>query len=435
MVDYPLVFRLRQQPSAPPIGNVPEEVENQLSQLTLGNKIQPGQSVAIGVGSRGIANLQFIVKAIVAHLKRLEAQPFIVPAMGSHGGGTAEGQQEILESYGVTESFCGCPIRASMKTVIVCQVTEGFPVHFDAQAYAADHVVVCNRIKTHTQFIGDVESGLMKMMLIGLGKQEGAKIYHRAIKDYSFGQIVRSVTAEVLKKCSIVAGVGIVENGACQTAQIEAVSPEQLVEREQVLLIQAKQWMAQLPFNRADILLIDEIGKNISGTGFDLSLVGRKHLVHQAADEEYPKVKMIALRDLTEQSHGNAEGSGLAEFCRTRLLEKKDVHVTRVNAVTSGHLTGAMVPLDYPTDQEMMEVMLGQIGLTGPPDAKLMWIRNTREISEVECSAAYLSEARERDDLTILSDLRPLHFDASGNLSDQHMNTTPVNGSPAKSPN
>ncbi|MBI83173.1 MAG: [Fe-S]-binding protein [Planctomycetaceae bacterium] len=424
MVDYPLVFRLRQQPPAPPIANVPDEVENQLSQLALENKIQPGQSVAIGVGSRGIANLKFIVKAIVAHLKRLEAQPFIVPAMGSHGGGTAAGQQEILESYGVTESFCGCPIRAGMKTVIVCQVSEGFPVHFAAEAYAADHVVVCNRIKTHTQFVGDVESGLMKMMLIGLGKQEGAKVYHRAIKDYSFGQIVRRVTAEVLKKCSIVAGVGIVENGACQTALIEAVSPEQLVEREQALLTQAKQWMARLPFNLADILLIDEIGKNISGTGFDSSLVGRKYLVHQAADQEYPKIKMIALRDLTEQSHGNAEGAGLAEFCRTRLLEKKDVQVTRVNAVTSGHLSGAMVPLDYPTDQEMVEVMLGQIGLRAPADAKLMWIRNTRELSEVECSAAYLPEARERDDLTILSDLRPLHFDASGNLSDQHMNAT-----------
>ena len=190
------------------------------------------------------------------------------------------------------------------------------------------------------------------------------------------------------------------------------------------MLIQARRLMPRLPFESVHILLIDEMGKNISGTGFDVSVVGRKYLDHTAAEEEYPKVKIIALRDLTDLSRGNAEGMGLAEFCRTRLLEKVDVKVTRVNALTSGHFTGSMAPLNFDTDREMLQVMLRQIGLTEPPDAKLLWIRNTLALTEAECSAAYLDQARDRDDLEILTDLRPLQFDASGNLSDNHMNHT-----------
>ena len=227
MSEYPLVFRIRQKFDGPTINSVADEVEAQLLGLSLSNKIKPGQAVAIAVGSRGIANIQYIVRAIVDHIKSLGAKAFIVPAMGSHGGGTSEGQREILESHGVTEEFCGCPIRATMETVIVCQASEGFPVHFDKYAHEADHVVLCNRIKTHTQFVGQIESGLMKMMLPGLGKHEGAKIYHRAIKDYSFAQILRSVAKEVLARCSIAAGVAIIENGYCQTARIEATLPEQ----------------------------------------------------------------------------------------------------------------------------------------------------------------------------------------------------------------
>lgn len=420
-IGYPLVFRVRQRFDDATLDDVPGEVEAQLSRLSLAGKIKPGQTVAIAVGSRGIANTHHIVKAIVDHIKCLGADPFIVPAMGSHAGGKAEDQQKILESYGITEAFLGCPIRSSMETAIVCRAAEGFPVHFDKHAYAADHVVLCNRIRTHTQFAGNIESGLMKMMLPGLGKHAGARIYHRAIQDYSFGQILRSVASEVLNTCSVVAGVAIIENSSCQTARIEAVPAEQLGEREPELLVEAKQLMPRLPFETADILLIDEIGKNISGTGFDLSVVGRKRLFHEAAEDESPKIRMLAVRDLTDLSHGNAEGMGLAEFCRTRLLEKVNIEITRINALTSGHYEGAMVPIDYETDSEMLDVMLSQIGLTEPPRAKLLWIRNTSALAEVECSAAYLEEARGRDDLEILTDLRPLPFDANGNLSDGHM--------------
>ena len=220
MSEYPQIFRVRQTFERPLVEDIPAEVEDQLGRLSLQTRLQPGQTVAITAGSRGISHIDTIIKAVVDHFKRLGAAPFIVPAMGSHGGGTAAGQREILASYGVTEAFCGCPIKASMETVIVCQAVEGFPVHFDKFAWEADHVCVVGRIKPHTNFVGDIESGLMKMMLIGLGKHDGAKVYHRAIRDYDFGQIIRSVGREVLANCNIIAGLGIVENSYDETAML-----------------------------------------------------------------------------------------------------------------------------------------------------------------------------------------------------------------------
>jgi len=374
--------------------------------------------VAITAGSRGITNIEIIIRGICQHLKALGAEPFIVPAMGSHGGGTAAGQQQIIESYGITEEFCGCPIRASMDTVVVCEAEEGFPVHFDQQASEADHVFVCGRVKPHTGFHGDIESGLMKMMLIGLGKHAGALIYHRAIMNYSFGQIVRSVAREVLAKCRIVGGLAIVENAYDETAKLAGVAPEKFEEEEKGLLVLAKQWMPRLPFDQVDILTIDEIGKNISGSGLDTNVVGRKYLDHRAADEEYPKVKKIIVRGLTAETHGNAAGIGLAEFCLSRVVEQMNVQATRVNCLTGGHPTGAMIPLDYETDRETLDMALSTIGLIKPRESRLMWIRDTLDVAEVECSAAYLEEAQQRADLEVLTPLRDMPFDADGNLPD-----------------
>jgi len=223
---FPTIFRIRQQFDASRVDDVPGEVGRQLAKLSLGSRVRPGQSVAITVGSRGIANLAEIVCAAVRFLQGLGLAPFIVPAMGSHGGGTAEGQRALVESYGVTEAVVGCPIRSSMDTVVVCRMAEGYPVHFDRLAYEADHVLVLNRVKPHTNFVGEIESGLMKMLLIGLGKREGAMVYHGAILDYSFAQIIRSVADEVLQRCHILAGLAIVENAYDQTARLEAVLPE-----------------------------------------------------------------------------------------------------------------------------------------------------------------------------------------------------------------
>ncbi len=418
MPEYPSVFRIRQSFDRPRVEDIPGEVDRQLASLSLGERIRPGQTVAITAGSRGIANIAVVIRAIVDHVRQLGAEPFVVPAMGSHGGGTAEGQRELLDGYDVNEAFCGCPVRSSMETVIVCQASEGFPVHFDRHAFEADHVIVCARVKPHTNFAGDIESGLMKMLLIGLGKHNGAKIYHRAIKDYSFDQIVRSVAREVLTECAIAAGVAIIENGYDETAHIEAVRPDAFETREKQLLQLARGWMPKLPFDRADVLLIDQIGKDVSGTGMDTNVVGRKFGTHEAGLDEWPKIRYIAIRGLTAATHGNATGLGLAELCLSRVLQQRDVQVTRINCLTGGHAIGAMTPLDYATDRQLLDEALPTIGLTEPCDAKLLWIRDTLHVAELECSAAYWAEAQGRPDLEILCEPRPLPFDREGNLPD-----------------
>ena len=417
MADYPQMFRVQQVRERPVVEDIPGEVESQLAALDLGKKARPGESVAISAGSRGIANIHIVIKAIVDHLKGLQLKPFIVPAMGSHGGGTAEGQQESVEGYGMTEEFLGCPIRSSMETVVVCETKEGVPVHFDRFAYDADHVVVCARVKPHTDFVGEIESGLMKMMLIGLGKHEGAKVYHRAFQDYSFDQIVRSVGAEVLSRCGVLAGVGVVENSYDETAKVAAVSAEAFIEREKELLVLAKEWMTRLPFMEGDVLSIDEGGKNISGAGMDTNGVGRKYKAGAEPKTDYPRVKRIIVRGLTEATHGNAAGIGKAEFCTTRCLEQIDIHKTRINCLTGGGPAGAMLPLNYDTDRELLDVTLPTIGLTPAKEARIPWIRNTLLVAEAECSEVYWDEAQSRSDLEIISELRPFSFDSDGDFT------------------
>jgi Lactate racemase N-terminal domain len=409
-ITLPQFFRVRQSFDSQRIDDVEQAVIDQLQRIGVAKRVQPGQSVAITAGSRGIANIALIIRTIVRFLQSAGAQPFIVPAMGSHGGATAEGQCRVLASYGITEAYCGCPIRASMETIIVCQAAEGFPVFFDKFASQADHVVVCGRVKPHTDFSGPIESGLMKMMLIGLGKHDGAKVYHRAIKDYSFGQIVRSVGREVLSRCRILCGVGLVENAYEKTAHIEAVLPSEFETREEQLLILAKKRMAKLPFEQADVLLVDEIGKNISGTGMDTNIIGRKYNDHQAVEGETPKIKRIAVRRLTKATYGNATGIGIAEFCRTSIVEQMDYASTSVNCITAGHVTAAMIPIHFPNDRLMMNAGVTTIGLTEPQQAKVLWIKNTLELVDIECSESYWEEAQQRSDLEIVRPLTPLPF-------------------------
>ncbi len=424
MPRFPQTFRVRQALDRTRVEDIPAEVEAQLGRLNLSRRVAPGHRVAITAGSRGIANIATVLKATVDHLTALGARPFIVPAMGSHGGGTAEGQQRLIESYGVTEAFCGCPVRSSLDTVVVCEAAEGFPVHFDRHAFEADHVIVCNRVKPHTMFVGEVESGLLKMMLVGLGKREGATVYHRAIQDYSFPRIVESVAREVLQRCAIAGGLALVENGYEETAHVEAVAPDDLLEREKALLLLARRLLPGLPFRFVDVLVVDEMGKNISGTGIDTNVVGRRFNDHKATDDEFPKVKRIAVRSLTEGSHGNALGIGVADFCTSRLMAGADMEATRINGITSLHLSAARMPFVYDTDAEMLDVALSTIGLATPENTRLLWIRNTLVLEEVECSVAYLEEARNRDDLEVVTDPRDLPFDAQGDLPPSMATTT-----------
>ena len=415
-MPFPRMLRLRQKFDCPRVENIPAEVEKQLQGLKLAEKIKPGESVAITVGSRGIANIALITKAIVDHFKKLGAAPFIVPAMGSHGGGTAEGQRQIVEGYGVTEEYVGVPIRSSMETVVIDKTPQGIPVHFDKLALGADHVVVAGRIKPHTGFVGEIESGLHKMMLIGLGKHEGAKIYHRAITDYSWLEIVKAVADSVLKKCKVACGVGIVENAYDETALIAAVAPADFLKREIQLLAQAKEWMPRLPFPKVDLLIVDELGKNISGSGMDTNVIGRKYNDHRATERDSVSVKTIFVRGLTEATHGNACGIGMAEFTNSRTIAAVDRRITAINAITGGHAPSAALPIAFETDRDVLQESFPTIGMTEPENARVLQIANTLHLAEVLASEAYLPLIKARGDLEILEDLRDMQFDSHGNL-------------------
>ncbi len=418
MPAYPQIFRVRQLFERPRVADVPAEVESQFAALRLADRVRSGQSIAIAVGSRGIAELPVIVRGVVQHFARLGGQPFIVPAMGSHGGGTAEGQRRILESYGVTEAFCGCQIQASMETVVADRMADNFPIHFDRMASEADHVFVVARVKAHTSFVGRIESGLMKMLLVGLGKHDGAKIFHRAIHDYSFDEIVRTVGRRVVERCRILGGMAVVENAYNEVAKLSAVAPDDFEAADESLLVLAKQWLPRLPFDFAHVLLIDEIGKDISGSGMDTNVVGRKYRDGQQAVNETPKIRRIIVRGLSKGTHGIAHGVGLADFCKSRVVCEADVAGTWVNGLASGSVAISAFPLHFETDRELLDKALAIIGLVEPPQAKLMWIKNTLDVAEVECSAAFLDEARQRSDLEIVTGLRDLPLNDMGNLAD-----------------
>jgi len=415
-MSFPKMFRLRQRFDATRIENVSAEVANQLQRLNLQSRIQPGQTVAVTAGSRGIANIAQIIRAVVDHVKSFSAVPFIVPAMGSHGGGTPEGQTKILADYGITPATMGCELRASMETVIVDRTPQGIPVHFDRHASQADHVVVVGRVKPHTGFVGDVESGLHKMMLIGLGKHEGAKIYHRAIANYSFMEIVTAVGESVIRKCRIAAGLAIVENAYDETTLIEAVPPEKFLPRETELLKLANDWLPRLPFPNCDLLIIDRIGKNISGTGLDTNVVGRKFNDHAATERDRANCRRIFVRGLTEETHGNATGIGLAEFTNQRTIDAVNRKMTAINCLTGLHPTAAMLPIAFDTDREVVSAALQTIGLVDPPDSRVIQISDTLHLAECLVSEAYLPEVAARPELEILAPAAEMAFDAAGNL-------------------
>jgi len=407
-MEYPKMFRVRQKFDAPTLKDIPAAVRAEIRRINPGGKIKTGETVAITVGSRGVANVDVIAKAIVEEMKAIGAKPFIVPAMGSHGGGTAEGQAGVLARYGVTEETMGCPIRASMEVVEVGRTDFGMPVYFDKFAYGADHVVVFNRVKPHTGFRGEIESGLFKMMLIGLGKHKGASLYHKAIVHHSFDKIVKAVGQMVLTKCRVAFGLATLENGYDKTAMVKAIRPEEFQTVEKELQKKAKEWCPKLPFKVADILIVDEMGKDISGAGLDTNVIGRKGNDRVAQPDEWPKVLHIFVRDLTEKTHGNAVGIAFASFTTRRLVEKIDRNSTYINAITGQHSSSAHTPMYYDTDREALDVAFVSIGLTEPPDAKAMWIKNTLDLTEVEASEAYWKEAQGKPDLEILSEPRPI---------------------------
>jgi len=419
-VTLPRLFRVRQTFSGPRLSDIPSAVRAALAKLNLGQRIKPGQSVALTAGSRGVANIPVILKSTVRFLRDLGAQPFLVPAMGSHGGSTAEGQREVLESYGITEAVVGAPIRSSMEVVEIGRTPEGWPVYLDKIASSADHIGVVARVKPHTDYSGPIESGWMKMMMIGLGKQAGAAWYHRVLLDLPYDSVVRSVGRIVRQKAPIAFGLAAVENAYEQTALIDAALPGDFEPVEEKLLIQAKEWLARLPFQQADLLIVDEIGKEISGAGMDSNVVGRKRAPHTDPLTNQPAMRYIFVRGLSAHTHGNAAGLGSADFTTTRLVRTMSYRDTVINCVTAGYPNGASLPVHYDEDRQVIQAVLNILGLREPQDARIMRIRNTLQLEYVEVSEPCLRELKPMTQIEVLGPA-DWTFDAQGNLPELHV--------------
>lgn len=415
-MPYPRMIRIKQNfKSIPGIGDISREVYNQLSQPGVMPAIKAGDRVAITAGSRGIVNMEIILKAIAEEFRDCGAMPFIIPAMGSHGGANALGQAEVLRHYNITEETTGTPIRSSMETVIIGQTQDGIPVYMDKNAYEADHIVIVNRIKQHTDFTGKIESGLIKMMAIGLGKRDGAAMYHKATLHYGFERILRDVADVVMGTGSIAFGLGIVENPYEETAIIAALPTDRLVKGEEKLQEKARELSAKLPFDELDVLIVDEAGKEISGTGMDTKVIGRMMQVGEK-DLETPNITRIFLQDLTPKSIGNAAGIGFADFTTRRLVDKINYEATYMNFVTSMGPQKVRIPVHFDTDRKVLDAVFETIGMIKPEDSKVVRIKNTLRLAQVEVSESLLEAVRAREDLEIAGQLMEMQFDSEDNL-------------------
>ena len=394
---------VRQAVSDQQVENVSAAVWNGLNAVGLSERIRPGMRVAVAVGSRGISCYAEVVQAVVESLQAIGAAPFLVPAMGSHGGGTAEGQRAVLVDYGMAE--LGVPIHSSLEVVKIGE-TGGMPVYWDRHAAEADAVIPVNRVKAHTAFRAERESGLCKIMTIGLGKRKGAATLHANDAAAAIPRAAEVVLAEM----PIAAGVAIVENGRHAAAEIAVLAGDRIFEEEPSLLRLAKSLQPSIPFENLDLLVVQEMGKNISGTGMDTNIIG---MWRRNGGPREPDFRVVAVLDLTSESHGNASGVGLADLIPERLRSKIDWDATYTNCLTAGNFSAAKQPVALPTDREVIAT-----GLMGKDsaDARVVWIRNTLELDTLWLSPALLEEAEKRPSLNQIGPAQNLRFDGEGAL-------------------
>jgi hypothetical protein len=415
MMKFPLMALVQQKFNSDSIADVPAAVRAAMEQVGIANQIKPDKQIAITAGSRGITNIAAIIGAVADYIGTCGAHPFIFPAMGSHGGATSEGQQALLAQFNITESAMGCPIRSTMDVVQIGQTPDGLAVFLDEYASRADHLIVVNRVKPHTKFEGPIESGLMKMLAFGIGKHRGAALYHQAAVRLGMGRVIETVSKVVLNQTPILCGIGLVENGYDQTSIVGAATPDDLVEMEKALLKEARRRMARLPFEAIDLLIIDEIGKNISGTGMDTNVTGVNRDILGTFSSE-PRTRRLFVRDLTPESEGNALGIGLADFTTARLVNKIDRKKTYINCLTGISPEKGAIPIYFDTDRECLEAALTTLGLPDAEQVRVVHIRNTLNLEQISVSKAYLAEIEHYDTLKIISSWEPLAFRSDGNL-------------------
>ncbi|MBW4845759.1 MAG: nickel-dependent lactate racemase [Lachnospiraceae bacterium] len=391
---------------------IPQVVHQELNREEMRNRIRPGMRLAITCGSRGVANIARITKAIVDFVKECGGEPFVFPSMGSHGGATAQGQVEILTGYGVTEDFLGCPIRATMEVVEIGKTPEGMPVYVDRYAYEADGIILCGRVKAHTAFRGPFESGIMKMAVIGMGKQKGAETVHQN-GFYELGRMLPVIGKVILDHVNVIGAVGLVENAFDQTCIIKGMLREEIYEEEPKLLTLSKQRLGCIYFDNIDVLVVDRIGKDISGDGMDPNITGRFAVPYIEGEK---KIQHIAVLDLTEETHGNCNGIGLADVTTKRLVDKIDVDCTYPNVCTSTVLCTPKIPLFTHTDQACIQIALKTCNYIDREHTRIVRIKDTMNLEEIYISESMVEEAVEMEHIEFIEGPGEWGFNKSGNL-------------------
>ncbi len=415
MIEFPRLATIRQPVPTAPLADVAQSVRNELARIELGARVAPGARIAVAAGSRGITDYALVIRTVVEELRRLGTEPFIFPAMGSHGGATAEGQREVLAEWGITEATMACPIRSSMEVARVGETTTGIPVFCDAAAFASDGIVVVNRVKIHTDFHGPTESGLTKMLAIGLGKRQGAELIHahgvRGLRDE-----IPLVAAVHLARSPVLCGVAIVEDGAHNVSYVQAVPARDIPSEEPRILERSRRLMGALPVAACDLLIVDRMGKDISGGGMDGNIIGRM-LIEGQPEPPQPRVGVLLALRLTEASHGNATGLGYADLVTRQLLDAMDEEITQINITTSGFLLRGRVPPAAPNDRAAVEralAMAREQRDDGPP--AVVRIRDTLSLDEAQVSEHLLPALLERPGVELVAEPSEMRFREDGAL-------------------
>jgi hypothetical protein len=428
-MGLPRLLRVHQDLPSHALKDIGGEVRRQLSAAGFAARVKPGARIAIGAGSRGIANIDVIVRAVVDYWKDAGHQPFLFPAMGSHGAATAEGQADVLAHYGIVESTMGCPVISSIEVVSLGRTADGIEVFMDRAAWSSDGVMLVGRVKPHTDFAGRIESGLFKMTAIGIGKFAGARQYHTFGYKLGLEHVIRTVGRKALSSGKILGGLAILEDGRHQTGHLEAVPSEKMEAREEELLALVKQWQPHIPVAHLDLLILNEIGKSISGAGMDTKVVNRGINGEYNPWPEVPvRIERIFLRDINPLSYGNAVGMGMADIVPDRLLSKIDLNATYLNSLTASTPAGSRIPVHFPNDRRCIEAIAETTGHVDISQVTVGWIQNTLELSDLLLSEN-LREGIERNErLSILGPAEPLEFDKDGNLTGSPLSAEAVVG-------
>jgi hypothetical protein len=425
-MEFPPIARVRQSIPQPRVEDVAGTVRRLIRESRIADRVPSGGRVAVGVGSRGIAAIPTIARAAVDELKAMGFRPFIVAAMGSHGGATAEGQRELLAGYGITPDRMGVEVRTDMESVVLGTSPVGLPIYFDKNAHEADGIVLLNRVKPHTDFTGEHESGVLKMLVIGLGKREGASQIH-TLGLVGMREVLPAVGRFLVEHTKFALGLAILENARDEPADIVAVEPETIFDVEPGLLKRARELMGRLPFEQIDVLVVGEIGKNYSGAGMDPNVIGRL-MVETMPDFDRPKVTRLAVLDVSEESHGNIVGIGFADLATDRIVEKMDPEPFRINVLTSCFLERARIPITLPTDEEVVRVCLETCWRIRPEEARVVLIPNTLEVDTLWVSPAMRGDVEGHPHLAFETDFLPIPLDPSGTLDQPRLFPHSVQG-------